>query len=140
MGADVRILVADDEESVRLGFRRSLADSRWEVVTAADGAEVLRWMEQGPADVVLLDLRMPGAEGLSVLRQLKQRWPDSEVVIITGYPTLDSAKEAVALGARDYLAKPVGVDELRRATAAAVTSKKWALRRELGATRGKEAV
>lgn len=125
-----KILVADDEETVRLAYGRSLAESDWHVETAPDGNQALRLMEQGPADVVLLDLRMPGMDGITVLKKIKQRWPDSEVVIITGYPTLESAKEAVALGAHDYLAKPVGAEDVINAASGALMRKKWALRRE----------
>lgn len=125
-----KILVADDEETVRLAYRRSLTESDWHVETAPDGNQALQLMEQGPADVVLLDLRMPGMDGITVLRKIKQRWPDSEVIIITGYPTLESAKEAVALGAYDYLAKPVGADDVVNAAGAAMLRKKWALRRD----------
>ncbi len=86
-------------------------------------------MEQNTFDVVLLDLRMPGQDGLSVLRTIKQKWPDSEVVIITGYPTVDSAKEAVRLGAYDYVAKPVGPQDVINVTDGAVARKQWALHR-----------
>lgn len=136
MKSDVRILVADDEENVRLSYQRSLAETHWDVETASDGAELLRLMKKGPADVVLLDLRMPGMDGMSVLRAIKERWPESEVVIITGYPTLESAKEAVAIGANDYLAKPVGPDDVINAATAAVRRKKWALRADGGPVRG----
>ena len=86
-------------------------------------------MEQKPFDVVLLDMRMPGQDGLSVLRTIKQKWPESEVVIITGYPTVDSAKEAVRLGAFDYVAKPVGPQDVINVTDGAITRKQWALHR-----------
>ena len=75
---------------------------------------------------MLLDLRMPGQDGLSVLRTMKQKWPESEVVIITGYPTVDSAKQAVQLGAYDYVAKPVGPQDVINVTDGAITRKQWA--------------
>jgi two-component system response regulator AtoC len=87
-------------------------------------------MERRPFDVVLLDLRMPGAQGLEVLKAIKGRWPASEVVVITGYPTLESAREALQLGACDYLAKPAGPDEVIDAARGAMRRKKWALRAE----------
>ena len=74
-------------------------------------------------------MRMPGQDGLSVLRTIKQKWPESEVVIITGYPTVDSAKEAVRLGAYDYLAKPIGPQDVINVTDGAITRKNWALQR-----------
>ena len=107
-----RILVVDDDEVVRWSYHRSLQSVSRNVEAASDGEEALQTMEQNPCDVVLLDLRMPGQDGLSVLRTIKQKWPESEVVIITGYPTVDSAKEAMRLGAYDYVAKPVGPQDV----------------------------
>ncbi len=124
-----RILVVDDDEVVRRSYLRSLQSVSCNVAAASDGEEALRTMEQNPFDVVLLDLRMPGQDGLSVLRTIKQKWPESEVVIITGYPTVDSAKEAVRLGAHDYVAKPVGPQDVINVTDSARTRKQWALRR-----------
>src|SRR5208282_4175690 len=123
-----RILVVDDDEVVRWSYHRSLQDVSRNVATASDGEEALQTMEQDPFDVVLLDMRMPGQDGLSVLRTIKQKWPESEVVIITGYPTMDSAKEAVRLGAYDYLAKPVGPQDVINIADRALTRKQWAMR------------
>jgi two-component system response regulator AtoC len=103
-------------------------------------SQAIRVMEQHPFDVVLLDLRMPGLDGMDVLKTIKERWPDSEVVVITGYPTIESAKEAVRLGAHNYIAKPVGPDDVIRAANEAMTQKRWALRSEksLHIDRGQE--
>lgn len=127
MDEKTKILVVDDDEVVRRSHLRSLAGANCDVKAVWDGAEALRAMAEQPFDVVLLDLRMPGVDGMSVLRTIKQKWPESEVVIITGYPTIDSAKEAVRLGAYDYLAKPVGPDDVINAANGAVMQKKWAL-------------
>ena len=124
-----RILIVDDDETVRTSYRRSLEGICCNIAAARDGAEALQSMEQKPFDVVLLDMRMPGQDGLSVLRTIKQKWPESEVVIITGYPTVDSAKQAVRLGAYDYVAKPVGPQDVINVTDGAITRKQWALRR-----------
>ncbi len=124
-----RILIVDDDEVVRRSYLRSLQSVDCSVAAASDGEEALQTMEKKPFDVVLLDLRMPGRDGMSVLRAIKQKWPDSEVVIITGYPTVDSAKEAVRLGACDYVAKPVGPQEVIDIADNALTRKQWALRR-----------
>lgn len=130
MEAKTNILVVDDDEVVRLAHQRSLAGASCNVETVFDGEGALRAMEEKHYDLVLLDLRMPGRDGISVLKTIKQRWPDSEVLIITGYPSLDTAKEAVRSGACDYLAKPVGPVDLIAATTRAINQKKWALRRE----------
>jgi len=130
MNDKANILIVDDEEVVRLSHLRSLASSGWNAQVAEDGNEALIAMEEHPYDVILLDLRMPDLDGMEVLKTIKQRWPDSEVVVITGYPTIDSAKEAVRLGAHNYLAKPVGPNEVIKATNDAMTQKRWAMRSE----------
>ena len=124
------ILIVDDEEVVRRSHLRSLSVTGCHAEAASDGQEALQVMERNPFDVVLLDLRMPGLDGMEVLRMLKKRWPDSEVVVITGYPTIESAKEAVRLGANNYIAKPVGPDEVIKAANDAINQKRWALRSE----------
>jgi DNA-binding NtrC family response regulator len=67
---------------------------------------------------------------MSVLKMIKEKWPESEVIMITGYPAVESAKEAVSLGAYDYLAKPVGPDDVINAANGAMMHKRWALRRD----------
>jgi DNA-binding NtrC family response regulator len=130
MANTTNILVVDDDEVVRLAHQRSLTGASCNVETVWDGEEALRVMEEKRFDLVLLDLRMPGPDGISVLKTIKQKWPESEVLVITGYPSLDTAKEAVRLGAHDYLAKPVGPVDLIAATTRAINQKRWALRRE----------
>lgn len=134
MSAAPNVLVVDDDDMVRLSHQRSLmSGGRCNVEAAGNGDTALLAMERKPFDVVLLDLKMPGMDGISVLRTIKQRWPESEVVVITGYPTVETAKEAVRLGAYDYLAKPVGPVDLIDATRRAVTQKRWALHRDVPA-------
>ena len=124
-----RILVIDDEPVVRLAYAMSLATD-YETRTASSGSEAFSLLQRSPADVVLLDLRMPGMHGLDVLKAIKQRWPECEVVIVTGYPSVESAKEAVRLGASDYLSKPVGPDEVIGAARNALLHKQWTLREQ----------
>jgi DNA-binding NtrC family response regulator len=128
--ARASILVVDDEETVRRSYARILGEMDCDAQSAVDGAQALHAMEQRPFDVVLLDLRMPGPHGLDVLKAIKGRWPASEVVVITGYPTIESAREALRLGACDYLAKPADPDDVIDAARAAMRRKKWALRAE----------
>jgi DNA-binding NtrC family response regulator len=125
-----RILVVDDEEVVRLCHLRTLSGEHCSVEAAINGNDALQVMEQHPFDVVLLDLRMPGLDGMSVLKTIKAKWPESEVIIITGYPAVETAKEAVTLGAYDFLAKPVGPDDVINAANGAMLHKRWALRCE----------
>lgn len=124
-----RILIVDDDETVRRSYLRSLESLSCNIEAASDGEQALQTMQAKPFDVVLLDMRMPGQDGLSVLRTIKQKWPESEVVIITGYPTVDSAKEAVRLGAYDYISKPVAPQDVINVTDSAITHKHWALHR-----------
>ena len=127
MSASPKYLIVDDDEVVRLAHKRSLLNAHCVVAAAPDGPSALAAMEQEPADVVLLDLRMPGQDGLTVLRDIKQRWPDSQVVVVTGYASIETAKEAVRLGAYGYLAKPLAPLELIKAATDALTYKRWAL-------------
>ncbi len=128
MDTTSNILIVDDEEVVRLSHLRTLNSDHYNAVAVLNGKQALRAMEQRAFDVVLLDLRMPDMDGLSVLKAIKRRWPESQVIIITGYPSIDTAKEAVRLGAYDYLAKPVGPDEVIKTATAAIMEKKWTLR------------
>ena len=128
MNEKANILIVDDEEVVRLSHLRSLEGADCNTRAAEDGREALNVMEQHPADVVLLDLRMPDLNGMDVLKTIKQRWPDSEVVVITGYPSLETAKQAVRLGAFNYLAKPLGPNDVLKAANDAVNQKRWGIR------------
>lgn len=127
MDRNSRILIVDDEEIVRLGLSRALREVFRNVEEAVSGSEALRVMEGHPFDVVLLDLRMPGMDGMMVLRTIKERWPEIEVVVVTGYPSIVTAKEAARLGAYDYLSKPVGPDEIFRVACGAILQKEWTL-------------
>lgn len=127
MNAKINILVADDDEVVRRSYVRCLSGTHCKVQEAFDGAEALLAMQEKPFDVILLDLRMPGLDGMKVLATIKQCWPQSEVVVITGYPSIETAKTAMELGAYDYLAKPVGPDEVVGAANGAARQKRWAL-------------
>lgn len=128
MTEKAKILVVDDEEIVRISLVRTLSGEHCKVEVVRNGNDALQMLGQQTFDVVLLDLRMPGISGMAVLRTIKEKWPDSEVIIITGYPAVESAKEAVMLGAYDYLAKPVGPDDVINAANGAMLHKRWALR------------
>jgi DNA-binding NtrC family response regulator len=122
-----KILIVDDQEVVRLSYLRSLAGTHCDVQVATNGEEALHAMERHGFDLVLLDLRMPGVDGMTVLKTIKQNWPETEVVIITGYPNVETAKEAVRLGAYGYLAKPVGPEDVINAANDAMIQKRWTL-------------
>lgn len=130
MNEKANILIVDDEEVVRHSQLRILADVPCNAAVAWNGTEALRAMERQPFDLVLLDLRMPGPDGMSVLKTIKEKWPESEVVIITGYPSIETAKEAVRLGAYNYLAKPLSPNEVVEVANGAMMKKKWGLQRD----------
>ncbi|MFO7785185.1 MAG: sigma-54-dependent transcriptional regulator [Thermodesulfobacteriota bacterium] len=107
-----RVLVVDDEAVVRNGIRRALEGRGTEAVLAADGMEALALLDHQPFDLVLLDIRMPDMDGMSALREIQSRHPGTPVIMITGYPTIDTAVECTKLGAQDYLVKPFRLADL----------------------------
>jgi DNA-binding NtrC family response regulator len=102
-----RILVADDEEGVRTFLAESLERAGHEVTQVADGAAAVRAAREEPFDVVLTDLRMPGTDGMTVVRTVRTEQPDVEVIVITAFGDVATAVEALKLGAFDYLEKPL---------------------------------
>jgi signal transduction histidine kinase len=107
------ILVVDDEEAIRDSCRQVLTKSGYECHTAVDGVEGLHMCHQIEPDVLLLDLMMPGMDGLEVLGQVRKTHPHLVCVVITGYATIESAVDAMKAGAFDFLPKPFTPDELR---------------------------
>jgi len=109
----LRVLIVDDEESFRETLAARLQFRDLPSTTATDGAEALEFVEKHvEPDVMVLDLRLPGMDGLEVLRQTKKAYPDIEVIILSGYGTKAAEAEARKLGAFDYLQKPVTIDVL----------------------------
>jgi len=107
-----RVLIVDDESAIRLLVKTLLEKAEYETLEAADAA-ALRELLPGPQpDVVLLDLKLPDAEGLDLVPQIKKNWPASEVVILTGHATLDAAVAATKAGAYDFQKKPFDPKEL----------------------------
>jgi len=116
-----RILVVDDENNIRLMIRLALRADGHEVETAADGTEALEKFGDGGAwDLVLLDQRMPGLEGLEVLREMRRRSPAARVVMVTAFGTVDLASNALRAGATDFLRKPFTMEVLRGAVRTAL--------------------
>jgi len=109
----MRILVVDDEKIKRVTLADDLAGQGHDVVTAADGAEALRVLEEERFDMVVTDLKMPGIDGLELLKRLKQAAPtDVEVVMMTAYGSIPVAVEAMKLGACDFVTKPFRNEDL----------------------------
>lgn len=107
-----RILVVDDEVNMRWVLKEALVEAGYEMMVAANGQEALSQMSKDPADLVILDLKMKGMDGLGTLARLRERWPDTVVIILTAHGTVATAVEAMQLGAVDYLRKPFDVEEI----------------------------
>src|SRR5688572_10100743 len=108
-----RVLVVDDEPSILNLLKEALGKWGYQVTCAANGGEALEAIRNGLFDAALMDVRMPDMSGLDLLRAVKAHDESIEVVIMTGYPTISSAVEALKEGAYDYLSKPLILDELR---------------------------
>ncbi len=119
-----KVLVIDDESIVRTSCKRILSPDGYEVRLASNAFEGIKMLEQEQFDLVLTDLKMPDMDGISVLETIKQRWPQTQVIVITGYQTVDTAVKAIKLGAFDYIEKPFTPDALASAVASAMDSKK----------------
>jgi signal transduction histidine kinase len=107
------VLIVDDEEAIRDSCRQVLSKSGYECHTAVDGIEGLHLAHQVDPDVILLDLMMPGVQGLEVLDQVLKSHPNTVCIVITGYATIESAVDAMKRGAFDFLPKPFTPEELR---------------------------
>ena len=106
-----KILVIDDELAPRESIRMVLKDD-YSVCTAVGAHEGLDIMEQEPADLVVMDIKMPKMDGITALQEIKRRHPDTEVVLLTAYASLETARDAIRFGAFDYLIKPFDKDDV----------------------------
>ena len=107
-----KILVIDDEAIVRISCERALGQEGYEVTSAASGREGLDFLEKNRFGLVLLDLKMPDIDGVEVLNTINKRWPDTKVIMITGYSTVEIAVQTLRLGAYNFIEKPFTPDTL----------------------------
>ena len=107
-----KLLVVDDEEEFLETLAKRLRARSFEVKTATSGEKALATLEEYSADVVLLDVRMPGMGGVETLCAIKDRCPEVETIIYTGYADTKTAMSVMEMGAFDYLVKPIPIDEL----------------------------
>jgi DNA-binding response OmpR family regulator len=115
-----RVLVVDDEASIRELLSKTLALAEYEVDTAPDGRSAIERLRLGHYDLLIADLKMPGLDGLSLIREAKRLKSELPVIIITGFSTESSAIEAVNLGVAGYLTKPFRVPQVLAAAARAL--------------------
>jgi DNA-binding NtrC family response regulator len=109
---EMRIMLVDDEERFLATTQKLLARKGIDVITATSGAEALDKLITGNVHVVVLDVKMPGMDGIATLKEIKSRYPLIEVIMLTGHATVDSAVDGLKSGAADYLMKPTDIDEL----------------------------
>jgi two-component system response regulator RegA len=107
-----RLLLADDDETFRERLDRALRDRGYDVVTAMDHPTALAAARERPPAFAVIDLKMPGASGLDLVRDLHALAPDTRIVVLTGYGSIASAVDALHRGAHDYLSKPADADEI----------------------------
>jgi len=108
------ILIVDDEPIVRESIRDWLKDAGYQVATAESGEEALEMIEKQDFSVMIIDVRLPGKTGITVLKEVRTLKPEIKAIIITAYPSTELAAEAMKLGAIDYLIKPIAPDDLER--------------------------
>lgn len=108
-----RILIVDDEKNIRLTLTQTLETLELDIDTAVNGEEALDKITSNDYQLILLDLKMPGMDGMDVLKRISESRPDMKVIIITAHGSIDAAVEAMKLGAVDFIQKPFAPDEIR---------------------------
>jgi len=118
------VLVIDDEAEIREGLELLLGAEGFEVSAAPDAETALKYIEERPFDLVLLDVNLPGKDGLQFLNDLHRRDPDLPIILITAYGSIDMARAAFKSGAQDYISKPWNNDELLAQVAQAMQQRR----------------
>ncbi len=108
----IRIMLVDDEPDFLATLKKRLHHRKFFVITASCGEECLSLLEQEPVDVVVLDVKMPGMDGIEILSEITRRAPHVAVVLLTGHADVSTAVGGIEGGAFDYLMKPMAIDEL----------------------------
>jgi len=121
-----RILIVDDERSVRKSLQEWFLEDGFEVETAEDGPEALGIMDSGPFDIFIVDLKMPGMDGITLQKRIQEGDKDATVIILTAYASVETAVDALKQGAFDYVTKPVDPDELSNLVRNALRQKELA--------------
>jgi len=117
-----QLMIIDDEPIVGKRLKQALDKSGYETETFETGADALKRLEEKKFDIVVTDVRMDEIDGIDILNKINQNWPETKVIIITGYATIEVARQALAKGAFDFIAKPFKPNELREVIQRAVDS------------------
>ncbi len=123
------VLVVDDDDSSRAMLQQILSREEYDVVSTASAEDALRKLSVLSFEVVITDLRLPGLDGVHLLREIQRRWPDTTTIVLTAYPTLDTAVAALRAGAHDYLSKPCPPSEIRNTVQEGLAKRRGLLRR-----------
>ncbi len=107
-----RLLLVDDEERFRTTLAKRLREKGFEVADLGSGMEAIDYVKENSVDIIVLDIKMPGLDGIETLTEIKKSNPGIEVVLLTGHGTVDTAIEGMRTGAYDYLMKPCEIDNL----------------------------
>ncbi len=107
-----RLLIVDDKESMRSLLHAAMSDKGWDLTTAADGEEAIALIRETRFNLVITDLKMPKFDGIDVLRAAKEADADMKVIVVTAFGTMETAVEAMRLGASDFIAKPFAIEEI----------------------------
>lgn len=124
MLANERVLIVDDEKNIVSSLKDILNDEGYEVSVAEDGLGALKMIQSDPPDLVLLDIWLPGMDGIEVLKTVKTYHPEIEVLIMSGHGTIDTAVQATKLGAFDFIEKPFSLDQLTESVESVFKEKK----------------
>ena len=119
----IRVLIVDDEDQFVDAVVERLRLRGFEAEGVTSGHEAMELLHQSSYDVVLLDVKMPGLGGLEVIREVKEKWPGLQVVLLTGHGSSQDVEEGMQLGAFEYVMKPVNIDDLTRILRAALESR-----------------
>jgi DNA-binding NtrC family response regulator len=121
--SNAKLLIVDDEERFLTTTTRLMEKRGISTKSASNGAEALRIIDESPVDVVILDVKMPGMDGVETLKRIKRNYPLIEVIMLTGHGSVDSAVKGLRMGAFDYVMKPCDIPELLEKIEDAYTKK-----------------
>lgn len=108
----ITVMIVDDEADLLQSLSRAFTRRAFRVLTAESGSRALEILENVLVDIMILDVKMPGMDGLEVLRRVKQKHPSIQVILLSGHPSVDTALEGINMGASEYMKKPAEIDEL----------------------------